>query len=472
LNAKKHWISQRANDANMNLIKKPEEQKEINIQVVVRCRPRNDHEKREGTVQCTSREVTLLTTTTTSHHNKTYIFDRVFGEESTQKEIYDEIVLPILSEVLTGYNCTIFAYGQTGTGKTYTMEGPPPNDEQEKESGNSVLSMVSEHAGMIPRALSQIFQMLDTQGADYSIKVSFIELYNEELRDLLSEDDANLLSTRLKIFESPSGGIVIQNLIELKVHNVDDLMKILRRGSTKRHSAATLVNQYSSRSHAVFSVTIHMREMTIEGEELLKIGKLHLVDLAGSENIGRSGVEQKRAREAGMINQSLLTLGRVINALVEHSQHVPYRESKLTRLLQDSLGGRTKTCIIATISPARCHLEETLNTLEYAYRAKTIRNRPEVNQKLLTKKILIKEYLAEIEKLRNDLQLARMKEGVYLDVKEFHEMTTRLENYQRNTAMLEQTLQAKEDLQRRWEEALFQWKQSQMQLVEMRVSVK
>lgn len=135
---------------------------------------------------------------------------------------------------------------------------------------------------------------------------------------------------------------------------------------------------------------------------MLKVGKLNLVDLAGSENIGRSGAENKRAKEAGMINQSLLTLGRVINALVERSPHIPYRESKLTRLLQDSLGGRTKTCIIAAVSPAKCNLEETLSTLEYAHRAKNIRNKPEVNQRM-TKRALIKEYINEIERLKADL---------------------------------------------------------------------
>ena len=175
---------------------------------------------------------------------------------------------------------------------------------------------------------------------------------------------------------------------------------------------------------------MHLKETSALGDDLLKVGKLNLVDLAGSENIGRSGAENKRAREAGMINQSLLTLGRVINALVEKSSHIPYRyvlphniycgsqfvlgnsESKLTRLLQDSLGGRTKTCIIATISPARCNLEETLSTLEYALRAKSIRNKPEVNQRL-TKNALIKEYVAEIERLKTDLLAAREMNGIY-----------------------------------------------------------
>ena len=158
-----------------------------------------------------------------------------------------------------------------------------------------------------------------------------------------------------------------------------------------------------SRSHTVFTITVHLKETT-EGEDMLRVGKLNLVDLAGSESIGRSGAENKRAREAGMINQSLLTLGRVINALVERSQHIPYRESKLTRLLQDSLGGKTKTCIIATVSPAKINIDETLSTLDYANKAKSIHNKPQVNQ-MMTKKALIKEYVTEIERLKGDLRV-------------------------------------------------------------------
>uniref|UniRef100_H0XR68 Kinesin-like protein n=1 Tax=Otolemur garnettii TaxID=30611 RepID=H0XR68_OTOGA len=185
-------------------------------------------------------------------------------------------------------------------------------------------------------------------------------------------------------------------------------------------------NEYTweSRSRSVFSVTIQMKETTIDGEELVRIGTLNLVDLAGSENIGRRAVD-KRAQEAGNINQSLLTLGRVITALVERTPHVPYRESKLTRILQDSLGGRTRTSITATISPASLNLEETLSTLEYAHRAKNIMNKPEVNQKL-TKKALIKEYTEEIERLKRDLAAAREKNGVYISEENFSAMNGKL----------------------------------------------
>jgi len=168
---------------------------------------------------------------------------------------------------------------------------------------------------------------------------------------------------------------------------------------------------------------VHVKETSLAtgGDDLLKVGKFNLVDLAGSEAIGRSGATDKRAREAGMINQSLLTLGRVISALVEKGSHVPYRESKLTRLLQDSLGGRTKTCIVATVSPTRSNMEETLSTLDYAIRAKSIRNRPEVNAHL-TKTGLLKEYLGDIERLKNEVLAAREKNGIYIPEEQWREM--------------------------------------------------
>lgn len=178
-----------------------------------------------------------------------------------------------------------------------------------------------------------------------------------------------------------------------------------------------------SRSHTIFSITVHVKEIGgVSGnEDMLKIGKFNLVDLAGSEAIGRSGATDKRAREAGMINQSLLTLGRVISALVEKGPHIPYRESKLTRLLQDSLGGKTKTCIVATVSPTRSNMEETLSTLDYAIRAKSIRNRPEVNAHM-TKAGLLKEYLSDIERLKQEVLAAREKNGVYIPEEQWMEM--------------------------------------------------
>ncbi|KAI8904810.1 hypothetical protein EDD86DRAFT_249575 [Gorgonomyces haynaldii] len=367
-----------------------------------------------------------------SELGKTYTFDKVFGPNATQQVVFDQVVVGMLSE--------------TGTGKTFTMEG-------------DLSSRESKDAGIIPRTLAALFETLEKDHAEYSVRVSYTELYNEELKDLLSpEDDVR----KLKLYEDLNrrGSVVIQGLEECLVKSVDDVLQLMQRGSLKRQIASTKMNEASSRSHGIFSITVHIKECTPEGEELLKVGKLNLVDLAGSENIGRSGAENKRAKEAGMINQSLLTLGRVINALVERSPHIPYRESKLTRILQDSLGGRTKTCIIAALSPARVNIEESLSTLDYAHRAKNIRNKPEVNQKL-TKRAVIREYVTAIDRLKADLLAAREKNGIFLSPESYNTLVDENQGRKDRIDEITKTLDAKEEEIKALEEKFT----SQMQLL-------
>uniref|UniRef100_A0A6B2KX12 Kinesin motor domain-containing protein n=1 Tax=Arcella intermedia TaxID=1963864 RepID=A0A6B2KX12_9EUKA len=348
----------------------------------------------------------ILQSKTNKSITKSFFFDSVYGPKASQKEIYTGTILPIVEEVLEGYNCTIFAYGQTGTGKTYTMEGPKEVDPKSIRT--------STEAGIITRSINTIFERLSRCTDEYSVKVSHLEVYNEELCDLLNPDNKGL-----KIFEDTT--TTVHNLTESNVENADAIFTILEKSWNERKTAETNLNKASSRSHCIFTVTIHIRETTPEGEELLKIGKLNLVDLAGSENVGKSGARLLAKTEAGMINKSLLTLGRVITALTEHSSHIPYRESKLTRLLQDSLGGRTKTCIIATITPASSGLDETLSTLDYAFRAKNIRNQPQVNKKVAKREVL-REYTSEITDLRAQLEATRKKEGVYLPVEQYEKL--------------------------------------------------
>lgn len=323
--------------------------------------------------------------------------------------------------MISGYNCTIFAYGQTGTGKTYTMSGDM----------TETMGYLSDGAGIIPRVLYALFNKLEMDEMDSAVKCSFIELYNEELRDLISAEE----STKLKIYEDTSRKghttTVVQGMEECYIKTASEGIKILQEGSLKRQVAATKCNDLSSRSHTVFTITAYVKRSAASGDggddDYVSAGKLNLVDLAGSENIQRSGAENKRAAEAGLINKSLLTLGRVINALVDHSPHIPYRESKLTRLLQDSLGGRTKTCIIATISPARSNLEETISTLDYAFRAKNIRNKPQTKA-LISKKALLRDFASEIERLKGELIATRQRNGVYLSNEQYEAMTVEAES--------------------------------------------
>ncbi|KAL0347275.1 UNVERIFIED_CONTAM: Kinesin-like protein KIN-5B [Sesamum calycinum] len=405
----------RGSDWNSN---RQEKDKEVNVQVLLRCRPLTEDEQRSNVpmvVTCndSKREVTVLQSVASKQVDRVFTFDKVFGPKAQQRSIYDQAISPIVSEVLEGFNCTVFAYGQTGTGKTYTMEGGMRNKGGELPA----------EAGIIPRAVRQIFDTLEAQNADYSMKVTFSELYNEEITDLLAQED-QLKSTEdrqkkpISLMEDGKGSVIVRGLEEEAVYSANEIYSLLERGAARRRTADTLLNKRSSRSHSIFTITVHIKEGTLGEEELIKCGKLNLVDLAGSENIYRSGAREARAREAGEINKSLLTLGRVINALVEHSLHVPYRDSKLTRLLRDSLGGKTKTCIIATISPSAHCLEETLSTLDYAYRAKSIKNKPEANQKV-TKAVLLKDLYVELERMKQDIRAAREKNGVYIPHERF-----------------------------------------------------
>ncbi|CAK9807339.1 Kinesin-like protein Klp61F [Anthophora plagiata] len=431
----------------MNDTRVGKKEKYQQIQVFVRVRPINNREKNNKCttiVEVPNNKEVIVHERPYDKLSKKYKFDNVFGPSSKQIEVYNIVVNPLLDQVLAGYSCTVFAYGQTGTGKTFTMEGINSDSTLHWQSDSS--------AGIIPRSLSHLFDKLQSlEAQEYTIRVSFLELYNEDLFDLLAPNDDG---SKIRLYEDTSkkGAVIIHGLEEVTVHNKSEVYKILEKGSEKRQTAATLMNAQSSRSHVVFSITVHMKESTIDGEEVLKTGKLNLVDLAGSENVGRSGSVDKRAREAGSINQSLLTLGRVITALVERAPHIPYRESKLTRLLQESLGGRTKTSIIATVSPASINMEETLSTLDYAHRAKNITNRPEVNQKL-SKKEFLKQYTEEIERLRSDLLATRERNGVYLANDNYLEMqalisqqTKEIEEKLNHIKALEKTMQDKEKI--------------------------
>ncbi len=400
------------------------------IKVVVRSRPLNSAERAAKTpslvtVDTERSKVHVAVNHGSKRGKKDYHFDMAFSQYTTQEEIYNNAISPIVEEVLQGFNCTVFAYGQTGTGKTYTMEGDITSEEKR---------------GIIPRAVDTIFTRLQgREDSEFSVKVSFLEIYNESLRDLLSVTD----DQKLRILEDKSKinkGVCCHNLEEVAVKQTADLMDIMGKAMAKRRTAATKLNEHSSRSHCIFTLTLHSKETTPEGEDLLKVGKLNLVDLAGSECVGRSGAKDARAKEAGNINQSLLTLGRVITALVERSPHVPYRDSKLTRLLQESLGGRAKTCIIATVAPSIQCLDETLSTLDYAQRAKRIKNKPVVNQRM-TKRVLIREYNDEIERLKSELACARTKDGVFLPEEKYSEMMANLSSQTTQLEELETTLE-------------------------------
>lgn len=284
---------------------------------------------------------------------------------------------------------TILAYGQTGTGKTYTMEGV--NDPPEKK-------------GIIPNIFEYVFRQIELSGSGkaYAVSASFLEIYNEEIRDLLASNH----QTKLELKEDPERGPYVRNLSQREVRSVQDLQEVLATGTKNRSVGATLMNQDSSRSHSIFSVCIEASDAGAaskdDGKKGITAGKLNLVDLAGSERQTKTGATGDRLKEATKINLSLSALGNVISSLVDgKSQHIPYRDSKLTRLLQDSLGGNCKTVMIANVGPAKSNYEETLSTLRYANRAKAIKNKPKRNED--PKDAKLREYQEEIDRLKQQL---------------------------------------------------------------------
>jgi len=316
-----------------------------------------------------------------------FTFDRVFGPSSTQQDVFEYAAMPVVQDVLLGYNATIFAYGQTSSGKTFTMEGPSIYD--------------AEMRGLIPRTVSALFDgVLDAEShIEFTVKISYIEIYMEKIQDLLDEFRAK---GNLQVREDPQKGIYVAGATEKYVTSEEELLEVMTLGARNRAVAATGMNEGSSRSHSVFIITVQQRDLEVNSS---KTGMLYLVDLAGSEMVRKTGASGHQLEEAKTINKSLSALGQVINALTDdRASHVPYRDSKLTRLLQDSLGGNTKTVMCANCGPAEYNYDETVTTLRYANRAKNIKNKPKINED--PKDAMLREFQEEIKRLKAQLEAA------------------------------------------------------------------
>ena len=297
-------------------------------------------------------------------------------------DLYEETFRPLVESVLDGFNGTIFAYGQTGTGKTFTMEGVRSNKDLR---------------GVIPNSFDHIFAHISrSTDEQYLVRAQYLEIYQEEIRDLLSKDQ----SKRFELKESPDKGVYVKDLSAFITKNETEIEHVMNVGNQNRSVGSTNMNEHSSRSHAIFIITIECSQIGADGEPHIRVGKLNLVDLAGSERQAKTGASGTRLKEATKINLSLSALGNVISALVDDkSTHIPYRDSKLTRLLQDSLGGNSKTVMVATIGPASYNYEETVTTLRYANRAKNIKNKPKINED--PKDAMLRQFQEEITRLKS-----------------------------------------------------------------------
>ena len=320
---------------------------------------------------------------------KTYAFDHAFNQDVDQHYVFEKTTKSLIKDVLKGFNATVFAYGATGAGKTYTMMG------EEGEDGVMLLS------------IQELFDQIEyiSSERDYQLKISYIEVYNENIRDLISPSDKYL-----DLREDPIKGMTVAGVTEIMTTNTEDIMYLLREGNEIRTKEATAANAVSSRSHAVLQIIVENKDRAHGVDSDVNIGKLSMIDLAGSERASATLNTGKRLIEGANINRSLLALANCINALCSKTEkggapHIPYRDSKLTRFLKDSLGGNCRTVMIANISPSFMTYEDTLNTLKYADRAKQIKT--VVKRNVLNVEYHISNYKNIISNLRSEISTLR-----------------------------------------------------------------
>jgi len=354
------------------------------IKVVIRFRPFNSKENKTiGEFLDIKPEENSVIIKDNNNSYLQFYFDNVFDILTTQEEVFNNIAKNAIDWVVQGYNSSIFSYGPTSSGKTFTMFGENSNP------------------GIIPRSCKYIFSSL--KETEFNIKCSFLEIYREKIRDLL---DSSTNTNELKIRQHTTKGIYVQGIKEKLVYNPDEIMNYIHEGMNQRITSSTALNNVSSRSHAILTITI--TQTLADGSEM--ISKLNMIDLAGSENVSKSEVQGINLLEAQTINKSLSSLGNVIYALTEKGrEHIPYRDSKLTFLLQHSLGGNSKTIIIGTASPSKNCVYETIETMKFIKRAKNLGNSPKINKNESIESLLktietLKKRIKELEQGYEDTQ--------------------------------------------------------------------
>eukprot|EP00736_Rhodelphis_marinus_P004941 Rmarinus@m.17542 len=394
------------------------------VKVLCRFRPLVDREKEELSDLLSGDDEAMRICLTDDRHvsvvspifgAETWTFDRIFDEQSKQEDVFNTGARPGTQDVVDGYNATIFAYGQTGAGKTYTMLGEDIADDGQM--------------GIIPRVTRFLFDCIEKKSGDaeddltqYTITCSYLEIYNERINDLLDSTNTNLT-----VRESKTQGVFVADLTERRAGSVEDITSMLEEGSQVRATAATKMNEHSSRSHSLFTIRI---DQVLKDGSTMK-GRMNLIDLAGSEKVAKTGARGQTLEEAKKINQSLSALGKCINALSDpkKNSHIPFRDSKLTRILQESLGGNTKTTLIICCTPCKTNIEETLSTLRFGSRAKTIETTVKVNvdRSPLELKSLISRLRKELSR-----EAARTKE-IESKLKEEQDAAERARRMQRHS---------------------------------------
>ena len=367
--------------------------KSSNVKVYCRIRPENEKEYSTGLGLCleptssNSLKIIIdnlninsgLKENYAEKSSQDFTYDKVFPSDTNQKTIFDIVAKPLISAAFEGINGTLFCYGQTSSGKTYTMEGIPTD--------NNLM-------GVIPRMMQLIFDTINSGSPDieFSVKCQYYQIYNEKIQDLI-----DTRKTDLAIREDKNKGIWVEDCTEEYVESEQEMFNFFQNGAANRAVASTKMNALSSRSHSLFAVIIYQRNIITESS---KTGKIYFVDLAGSEKMSKAGIEgNTMLKEAQNINKSIMTLGMVINALTKGAKHIPYRDSKLTRVLQESLGGNSLTNLVINCSPSMSNQSETLSTLRFGQRAKLIKNKVVANTQQSVKELMMKLKQAE-EKIK------------------------------------------------------------------------
>ena len=368
--------------------------KSSNIKVYCRIRPENEQEISSGYGPClkqiSSNSLQILVDNLSINSGlkenysdkiiQEFTFDKVYPTETNQETIFDQIAKPLISAAFEGINGTLFCYGQTASGKTYTMEGIPSDDNLK---------------GIIPRMMKLVFDIINSGSSDveFSVKCQYYQIYNEKIQDLI-----DTRKTDLSIREDKNKGIWVGECTEKYIESEQEMFNFFNKGTENRIVSSTKMNAISSRSHSIFCVTIYQRNIITESS---KTGKIYFVDLAGSEKMSKAGVEgNTMLKEAQNINKSIMTLGMVINSLSKGEKHIPYRDSKLTRVLQESLGGNSLTYLIINCSPNTINQTETLNSLRFGQRAKLIKNKVVANTQQSVKELMMLLKKAQ-EKIKN-----------------------------------------------------------------------
>ena len=390
----------------------PIQQQEQNISVFLRIKPKLPDDIDSA---YTPMEISNSNTISIPSKNKEFIYDYIEDENSKQKDTFEHCGKKICDYALEGYNTTIFAYGQTGSGKTYTLLGKYITDKIniKNENVNSIDDMFNIHdeinninsydindekIGLLPRILYYLFQNSSNgeKGNRFTFKISYMEIYKERLIDLLYPDNKE----KVQLIDI-NGKIEFKNLRKLIVNTPKKAIKYIIDGNHFRHNGSTLMNKESSRSHAIISIYI---ENNIIEENKIKKSVFHIIDLAGSERQKKAGTESSKVKEAGNINKSLMNLSKVIREIINKDKQISYRDSKLTHVLRDSLGGNAKTSIIATISQLEYNLDETISTLTFAQNAKKVKNNPVINEEIsINNTKIIKDKFLDLQKEYNSI---------------------------------------------------------------------